>query len=89
VRGLIPDRIIDRPKQGFGVPVDEILSGAFRRYAEEEVVSFAGRSGLLDATEARRVAQTSQGMKLWYLMNLALWWRRFIADEPIVVPAAA
>jgi asparagine synthase (glutamine-hydrolysing) len=89
VRGLIPDRIIDRPKQGFGVPVDEILSGAFRRYAEEEVVSFAGRSGLLDATEATRVAQTSQGMKLWYLLNLALWWRRFIADEPIVVPAAA
>jgi asparagine synthase (glutamine-hydrolysing) len=89
VRGLIPDRIIDRPKQGFGLPVDEILSGAFRRYAEEAIVEFAERSGLLDVTEAGRVAASAQGMKLWYLLNLALWWRRFIADEPIVVPAAA
>jgi asparagine synthase (glutamine-hydrolysing) len=89
VRGLIPDRIIDRPKQGFGVPVDEMLTGAFRRYAISEVEQFAERSGLLDVAEARRVAEHAQGMKLWYVLNLALWWRRFIAGETIAAPAAA
>jgi asparagine synthase (glutamine-hydrolysing) len=89
VRGLIPDRIIDRPKQGFGMPVDELLTGPFRAFAAAEVVSFARRSGLLDPDEAARVAATSQGMKLWYVMNLALWWRRFIACEHIAAPAAA
>jgi asparagine synthase (glutamine-hydrolysing) len=89
VRGLIPDRIIDRPKQGFGVPVDELLQGGFRVYAVAEVEQFARRSGLLDPREAARVAATAQGTKLWYLLNLALWWRRFVADEPIAAPMVA
>jgi asparagine synthase (glutamine-hydrolysing) len=89
VRGLIPDRIIDRPKQGFGVPVDEMLTGGFRAYAAGEVEQFARRSGLLDPAEASRVAATAQGTKLWYLLNLALWWRRFIANEPIAPAVAA
>ena len=89
VRGLIPDRIIDRPKQGFGMPVDELLRGPLRAFAASEIVSLARRSGLLDLDEAARVAATAQGMKLWFVLNLALWWRRFIADEAIAAPAAA
>ncbi len=89
VRGIIPDRIIDRPKQGFGVPVDELLVGGFRVYAARALDGFARRSGLLDVQAAARVAAHAQGMKLWYVLNLALWWQRFIADEPIEVPAAA
>ena len=89
VRGLIPDRIIDRPKQGFGLPVDELLAGRFRAFAEDEIRTFAARSELFDSAEAARVAARSQGSKLWYILNLALWWRRFIADEPIEAPAAA
>jgi len=89
VRGLIPDRIIDRPKQGFGVPVDEMLKGDLRAYAAAEITRFAERSGLLDPREASRVAATAQGSKLWYLLNLALWWRRFIANEPIAPAVAA
>ena len=89
VRGLIPDRIIDRPKQGFGVPVDEMLKGDLRAYAAAEITRFAERSGLLDPREASRVAATAQGSKLWYLLNLALWWRRFITNEPIAPAVAA
>jgi asparagine synthase (glutamine-hydrolysing) len=89
VRGLIPDRIIDRRKQGFGMPVDELLTGGFRSYAARQIEEFAARSGLLDVAEARRVAETALGTKLWYLLNLALWWRRFILEEAIAAPVAA
>jgi asparagine synthase (glutamine-hydrolysing) len=89
VRGVIPDVIIDRPKQGFGVPVDELIVGPLREYAVREIERFARESELLDPSEARRVATTALGTKVWYLLNAALWWRRFILDEPLDVPAAA
>jgi asparagine synthase (glutamine-hydrolysing) len=89
VRGVIPDAIIDRPKQGFGVPVDELVVAGLRDYAVRHIEQFARESGLLDPVEARRVANTAQGTKVWYLLNAALWWRRFILDEAIEVPAAA
>jgi asparagine synthase (glutamine-hydrolysing) len=87
VRGLIPDELIDRKKQGFGVPVNEMLPGPLAAMARREVAEFARRTELLDAAEADRVMRTADGAKVWYLMNLALWWRHFIAREPIDVAA--
>jgi len=66
-----------------------MLKGDLRAYAAAEITRFAERSGLLDPREASRVAATAQGSKLWYLLNLALWWRRFIANEPIAPAVAA
>ena len=90
VRGLIPDELIDRPKQGFGVPVNEMLPGPLLAVARREVADFANHTGLLDPAEADRVMTTADGAKVWYLMNLAMWWRHFIAREPIAIePAVA
>jgi asparagine synthase (glutamine-hydrolysing) len=89
VRGVIPDEIIDRPKQGFGVPVDDLIVGPFREYAVRHIERFARDSGLLDVDEARRVARTALGTKVWYLLNAALWHRRFILEDMIDVPAVA
>jgi asparagine synthase (glutamine-hydrolysing) len=88
VRGLIPDDIIDRPKQGFGVPVGEIFDGALGPIAGGELSRFCRDAGLLDAAEVRRVLETADPAKRWYLLNLALWWRRFIAREPIALGSA-
>jgi hypothetical protein len=39
----------------------------------------------------QRVLQTADAAKRWYLLNLALWWRTFIAGDaqPAAEPAAA
>jgi asparagine synthase (glutamine-hydrolysing) len=89
VRHVIPDELIDRKKQGFGLPVNEMLPGPLAAMARREVGEFARRTGLLDPVEADRVMTTADGSKVWYLMNLALWWRHFIAREPITVDAIA
>jgi asparagine synthase (glutamine-hydrolysing) len=84
VRGLVPDDLITRRKQGFGVPVDELFRGDFQRQAEAELRRFCADTDLLDPAEVDRVMQTADGAKRWYLLNLALWWRTFIAQD---VPA--
>ena len=78
VRGVIPDELIDRPKQGFRVPVDEWFLERLGDTARREVASFAADSGLIDGAEAARVLAEPR-RDAWYLLNLALWWQGMIA----------
>jgi asparagine synthase (glutamine-hydrolysing) len=88
VKGIVPDNLITRRKQGFGVPVDELFRGPLQAVAMRELQQFCADTDLLDAAEVERVMQTADGSKRWYLLNLALWWRTFIAqDAPLAVRA--
>jgi asparagine synthase (glutamine-hydrolysing) len=89
VRGLVPDDLITRRKQGFGVPVDELFRGEFQRQAESELRRFCADTDVLDRDEVGRVMQTADGAKRWYLLNLALWWRTFIAKDVPTPPVGA
>ena len=79
VRGIVPENLIERRKQGFGVPVNELFEGPLQRMAEVELQRFCAETDLLDADEVARVMQSADGSKRWYLLNLAMWWRTFIA----------
>jgi asparagine synthase (glutamine-hydrolysing) len=79
VRGIIPDEIIDRPKQGFGVPVHEWLLDKLGDRASEAVENFIRNTDYLDADAARALMGSRKGGPLgWYILNLALWWERWI-----------
>jgi asparagine synthase (glutamine-hydrolysing) len=81
VRGVIPDAIIDRPKQGFGVPVYEYFFDKLGSYARRELISFCHDTDLLDATEVGRLIDTGQGSAVWNLLNLSMWWREYVASN--------
>src|SRR5581483_12166052 len=51
VRGIIPDALIDRPKQGFGVPVTELFEGPLQALATDALRAFCAETDLLDAGE--------------------------------------
>jgi len=78
VRGLIPDEIIDRPKQGFGVPVHEWFASRLAPQIEASVGRFVAETGLLDATAVEAILKAGRGTEAWYLYNLAEWWARYI-----------
>jgi asparagine synthase (glutamine-hydrolysing) len=82
VRGIIPDAIIDRPKQGFGVPVYEWFLGRLGEMARSELGSFCACTDFLDPTVVKALLRSGNAALIWYTLNFALWWRQFIADSP-------
>jgi asparagine synthase (glutamine-hydrolysing) len=81
---LVPASILERGKMGFGVPLTAWLRGGLRPLLEDAMSTLAGR-GLLESREIRRL--TSEHLtgaadhrdRLWLLLVLELWWRRFFA----------
>jgi asparagine synthase (glutamine-hydrolysing) len=79
VRGVIPDELIDRPKQGFGVPVYEWFQERLGETTRRELADFCAQTEYLDAGAVQRVLDSGDGAQAWYLLNLALWWKEYVA----------
>ena len=78
VRGIIPDNIIDRKKQGFGVPIYEWFLDKLGDEMKLTLREFCEETDLLDWNEVSRLFDVKKGMQIWFLFNLALWWNRYI-----------
>jgi asparagine synthase (glutamine-hydrolysing) len=81
VRGLIPDDIIDRKKQGFGVPIYEWFFEQFGEFAKRELSDFCSKTDFFDQRAVMKLVQSGRGRDAWFLLNFALWWKEFIAGQ--------
>jgi asparagine synthase (glutamine-hydrolysing) len=79
VRGVIPDDLINRRKQGFAVPIHEWFFDRLGATAREELDAFCRETDLLDHREVMRLVESRRARESWYLLNLALWWKEFVA----------
>jgi asparagine synthase (glutamine-hydrolysing) len=79
VRGLIPDELIDREKQGFGVPVHEWFFDRLGDRVRRELDDFCRRTDFLDAAAVADLLDKGRGSQAWFLFNFALWWKEFVA----------
>lgn len=78
VRGTIPDEIIDRKKQGFGVPVYEWFFDRLGDNIQKELRSFCEQTDFLNYKGVEQLLQQGRGPQVWYLYNFALWWKEFV-----------
>ena len=78
VRGLIPDELIDRQKQGFGVPVYEWFFDRLGAQARKDLDEFCQQTDFLDPKAVLGHFDRGEGSKVWYLLNFALWWKEYI-----------
>jgi len=77
ITGLIPDELLRRRKQGFGVaPLLRWLKGPYRSAAIAQIDSFARESGLVTREGVGDVQRAGSELRLWTLLNLAMWWNR-------------
>ena len=84
IRGLVPDRVAFRGKQGYSLPVKNLLRDQLRPLMSELMFTSPLVSEFLNqATVERLMAEHLAGTHnhnhvLWALMNAALWHRRFL-----------
>jgi asparagine synthase (glutamine-hydrolysing) len=81
VRQVIPDEIIDRRKQGFGVPIQQWFLGQSGEFARRELTDFCDKTDFLDRSEVMRLVNSGRGRHVWFLLNFALWWKQFIEGK--------
>jgi asparagine synthase (glutamine-hydrolysing) len=79
VRGVIPDDLIDRKKQGFSVPVNEWFLDRVGERVRAELDAFCARTGYLDRREVAALMDRGRGPHAWYLMNFALWHKHWFS----------
>jgi asparagine synthase (glutamine-hydrolysing) len=78
VRGVIPDEIIDRKKQGFTVPLREWFFDRLGDKARQVLPAFCEQAELLDKKAVMELLDQGRGAQVWFLLNLALWWNENI-----------
>jgi len=86
VRGLIPDQIVDRPKQGFGVPIYEWFFDRFGEFAKRELSEFSKKTDFLDRARVLELVHRGRGWQIWFLLNFALWWKEFVEESSTAAP---
>ena len=79
VNGVIPDQLIHRKKQGFGVPVHEWCLDRLGAQMREELRQFCAKTEFFDWQGVERLFEHKDGARVWYLYNFALWWKQNLA----------
>ena len=105
MKGVLPPAILDRPKMGFPVPLGKWFRGAYSSVLDEYVLGGRARErGIFNADFTRALVEqhhrgeANHSERLWSLVNLEMWFRRFIdgentsaswesADEPMLATA--
>ena len=87
VRDLLPTTIIDRPKSGMRVPVQNWLTGALKDLSNDLLFGKKARErGLFQEKTIKTwlkgegLIYARQGGKLWLLLTLELWLQAFLDD---------
>jgi asparagine synthase (glutamine-hydrolysing) len=91
-RRWLPAEVLDKPKQGFAIPLAAWFRGPLRELAADLIASRAFRErGLMRAEAAERylaahlAGRADFGETLWLILSLELWARRYLdaAPEPV------
>jgi asparagine synthase (glutamine-hydrolysing) len=85
LRGTVPDEVLDRPKQGFRVPLPAWLRGPLASWAKREIFEsplarrgFFNR-GFVDEMWSRHLSGAQDhSFDLWCLVNLGAWYEHWI-----------
>jgi asparagine synthase (glutamine-hydrolysing) len=75
VEGLIPNNLIYREKQGFGAPVYDWLFDDMKDEAKNSIQEFNEKTALFDKEYINQLFIEQKNIKIWYLFNLARWWK--------------
>ena len=90
MRGILPERILTRPKMGFPVPFAQWMQGNWNAVAQDVLLDRRTQQrGLMNAgavtalLQDHRTGRRNGGDAIWALLNLELWYRTFIDGDGV------
>jgi asparagine synthase (glutamine-hydrolysing) len=88
LKGVIPDRVIHRRKQGFGAPINQWMLDRMGKFVEHTLLNSPLRKrGLFDydfiarLLAEHRAERVNYSFFLWSLLNLSLWYEHWIDGQ--------
>jgi asparagine synthase (glutamine-hydrolysing) len=85
LRGVVPDEVLDRPKQGFRVPLPAWLRGPLANWAKHEIFEsplsgrgFFNRAYVDELWQRHLTGVQDHSFDLWCLVNLGAWYAHWI-----------
>jgi asparagine synthase (glutamine-hydrolysing) len=91
VEPLLPHDLVWRPKQGFGTPVSRWFRGELGAQLEAQLTNssihelgFLDRGAISDLLEVHRSGRAERSFQLWNLLNVCVWFDRWIAGRELV-----
>jgi asparagine synthase (glutamine-hydrolysing) len=88
LRGLVPDEVMDRPKMGFGIPIDHWFRHELRDYAYAKLLSGElVRRDIVRPEAVKRILDQHTGTNInfaphiWALLTLELWFDEYFGSR--------
>jgi asparagine synthase (glutamine-hydrolysing) len=85
----LPPEVLEKPKQGFGIPLGQWFKGPLAGLAADLLGSQTFRErGLMNAKAAQgyldrhKAGEADYGEILWLILSLELWARRYLDGKP-------
>lgn len=92
LKGIVPDQILRRRKQGFSIPLANWLRGALRELVHSYLsVSSIKEAGFFDSRAVEKLLEEHDGLvrnhetKIWVLLIFMMWYRMYIQDKSVAV----
>ena len=90
MKDILPKSILNRPKQGFSVPLDQWFRGQLKDLIRDTLLSsrssgrgYFNRDMIEAMIDAHTSSRADHQQELWALLMLELWHRVFIDSSPI------
>lgn len=86
VADLLPEELVDRPKEGFVMPINDWLLDSLRPFVMDSLSApRLARHGLLEPAAVRRLldryyaGEKTLASRIWNLVSFQIWWQRYVA----------
>ncbi len=78
----VPQKMIERPKQGFALPVSHWLQGAFGEVMRQDILKLCDQAGLEPSLVKREIQASrksgNNAMRVWLLSTYVAWFKRWM-----------